>query len=241
MKISVCMATYNGDKYLREQIDSIIMQLGEDDELIISDDGSVDSTIEIIESYNDSRIKLFFNDTGQHGFVRNFENALSKASGEIIFLADQDDIWFTNKISECKKLIIKNNYDILINNCILTNCDLTQKGKNYFTRKYNPVRKGVVGNLISNCWLGCCMSFTATTLKKVLPFPKGIIAHDYWIGLFGNAKLNCGFYEAPLQYYRRHDSTATPSGSKSSLPILRRLNIRLKIFNALLNKLLLHK
>lgn len=94
--ISVCMATYNGEEYIKEQLESILCQLGEMDEIIISDDGSTDNTLNIIESYNDSRIKIHIN-TGKHGFVYNFENALQKAKGEYIFLSDQDDIWLPEK------------------------------------------------------------------------------------------------------------------------------------------------
>ena len=88
--ISVCMATYNGEKYLREQVGSILTQLGENDELVVSDDGSTDSTIDILKSYNDPRIKIFIN-TGRHGVNSNFENALRHADGDYIFLSDQDD------------------------------------------------------------------------------------------------------------------------------------------------------
>lgn len=90
--ISVCMACYNGQKYIRQQIDSILSQLKENDELIISDDGSKDLTCEIVLSYHDPRIKLLHN-TKEHGFIGNFENALRCAKGDIIFLSDQDDVW----------------------------------------------------------------------------------------------------------------------------------------------------
>ena len=98
-KISVCIATYNGERYIREQLDSILSQLSLDDEVIISDDGSKDSTIEIISSYLDSRIKVFKNN-GKHGYVGNFENALNHSSGDFIFLSDQDDIWELQKIEK---------------------------------------------------------------------------------------------------------------------------------------------
>lgn len=233
------MATYNGDKYVREQIDSILLQLKENDELIISDDGSSDQTLKIIKSYQDTRIKILINETSKHGFVGNFENALNHSTGDIIFFSDQDDIWFSNKISKSIELIKSNNFDIFINNCIITNHDLSNIGSKYFSKKHNPVKNGVIGNLISNCWLGCCMAITSNALKQVLPFPNHIIAHDYWIGIFGNAKLYCGYYDDPLQYYRRHDGTTTPSGAKSTLPILFRIKFRIQILNALLRKLFL--
>jgi len=84
------MATFNGERYLKEQLDSILSQLGDEDELIISDDGSSDKTLEIIHAYKDKRIRFFHN--RRKGIANNFENALSRARGEFIFLADQDDV-----------------------------------------------------------------------------------------------------------------------------------------------------
>ena len=95
MIVSVCMATYNGEKYIREQIDSILPQLSDSDELVISDDGSSDSTIDIIQGYNDRRIRLYHNT--RHGVTWNFENALRQSRGDVIFLADQDDVWKPGK------------------------------------------------------------------------------------------------------------------------------------------------
>ena len=95
MKISVCIATYNGAKYIEEQVQSILYQLSEKDEIINSDDGSKDNTLAIIKSLNDARIKVIHN-TLKHGLVSNFENAIKHADGDYIFLSDQDDIWTSN-------------------------------------------------------------------------------------------------------------------------------------------------
>ncbi|MCG2791916.1 MAG: glycosyltransferase, partial [Weeksellaceae bacterium] len=95
--ISVCLATYNGEKYLEAQIKSILKQLSVDDELIISDDRSTDNTISVINKFDDNRIKIFIN-KNKNGVAHNFENALLKATGDYIFLSDQDDIWADNKV-----------------------------------------------------------------------------------------------------------------------------------------------
>ena len=88
--ISVCIATYNGEKFIKQQIDSILVQLFDGDELLISDDNSTDRTVEIIKQIADSRIKLFFNK--EKGYTSNFENVLKQVSGDIVFLSDQDEI-----------------------------------------------------------------------------------------------------------------------------------------------------
>src|SRR5687768_7806689 len=95
--ISVCMATKNGETYIAEQLDSILPQLGATDELIISDDSSSDTTVKIIQSYNDHRIKLIQNHHLK-GIARNFEISLQASKGDFIFLADQDDVWVDGKV-----------------------------------------------------------------------------------------------------------------------------------------------
>lgn len=99
MKVSVAMATYNGAAYIKEQISSILEQDLSVDEIVISDDGSQDNTLELIQEFQDDRIKLF-TDNKKHGFVGNFEHAITKCTGDIIFLADQDDVWWPNKVKK---------------------------------------------------------------------------------------------------------------------------------------------
>ena len=92
--ISVCIATYNGEKYIEEQIASILPQLKENDEIIISDDYSTDNTIQVLTKINSKKIKIFKNQ-GEKGYTSNFENAIKQAKGNYIFLCDQDDVWLS--------------------------------------------------------------------------------------------------------------------------------------------------
>ena len=96
---SICIATYNGEKYIHQQLTSILSQINIDDEVIISDDDSTDNTIEIIKSLNDKRIKIIHG--GFHHFKWHFANALQHSKGEYIFLSDQDDIWVEGKYQAC--------------------------------------------------------------------------------------------------------------------------------------------
>jgi len=116
--ISVCMPTFNGEKYIKKQIESILSQMNDEDELIISDDSSTDKTISIIESLNDSRIKIFSHTPNtvqlkkKLGIYRivaeNYLNALNYAKGDYIFLADQDDLWSQGRVKKFKKILNKN-------------------------------------------------------------------------------------------------------------------------------------
>src|ERR1700690_1222765 len=110
MMISVCIATRNGENFIEAQLRSVLSQLNANDEVIISDDCSTDRTPEIIRSLNDSRITLL--EVEYCNLIRNFENALLNASGDIIFLADQDDVWHPAKVSRTKELLQK--YDLVV-------------------------------------------------------------------------------------------------------------------------------
>lgn len=209
--ISVCMACYNGQKYIQQQIDSILCQLSEDDELIISDDGSKDNTCAIIKNYNDSRIKLLHNQTN-HGFIGNFENALREAKGDYIFLSDQDDYWKTGKV---KKVIAQlQNYQLVIHDAELVDGDGKSLNKRYYECVHS--KTGFFANLWKTRWLGCCMAFRREVLDYCLPFPKHIFGHDYWIGLLGMLKFQYCFMPEVLMCYRRHGDNVSPSGENSN-------------------------
>src|SRR5690606_1799886 len=161
MRVSVCIATYNGGKFIKEQLDSILKQLSNDDEVIISDDSSNDNTVDIIKSLNDKRIKLFENQKFRN-HVRNFEFALKKASNPIIFLSDQDDIWASNKIGIMKTELEK--YDIIV-------CDhsvIDENGnillKSYFGHFTFRSKPGFFRNLFRHSFSGCCMAFKKSIL-----------------------------------------------------------------------------
>ncbi|MDR0620012.1 MAG: glycosyltransferase, partial [Bacteroidales bacterium] len=115
------MATYNGEKYIKEQLDSILCQLGMDDELIISDDGSTDKTLEIIQHYQEPRVKILSN-VKRHSIIGNFENALIHAKGDYIFLADQDDVWTSDKVNVVLAALATT--DLVVSDCTVVDGDL---------------------------------------------------------------------------------------------------------------------
>ena len=119
--ISVCIATYNGEKFIKEQIDSILRQLSLDDEIIVSDDGSTDDTISIIISIDDKRIRII-EGPRKHSPTLNFECAMKEAKGDYIFLADQDDVWKPNKVEVCFKWL--QNYDCVVSDAEVTDSNL---------------------------------------------------------------------------------------------------------------------
>ena len=111
--ISVCLATYNGELFLKEQLTSILKQLGDSDEVVVSDDGSTDLTLTILQEFNDPRIKVFHHDKRKQKYsfdyaTHNFENAINNSSGDVIFFSDQDDIWMPDKIEKTFKKPLTN-------------------------------------------------------------------------------------------------------------------------------------
>ncbi len=230
-KISVCMATYNGEKFIREQLDSILHQLGTTDEIIVSDNGSTDNTIKIIESYNDPRIKvLIFKD--KKGPIWNFENALKHATGDYIFLSDQDDIWESDKISLAVPKLEAN--ILTVCNCKIVKGDgsLLQEETFFDLKKSGP---GIIKNLVSNTFLGCCLGFRKELVSKILPFPNDIPMHDWWIGLCAEKYGSTFFIQKPGISYRRHGENASSASEKSRTTINQKILFRFSLVKALLS------
>lgn len=224
LKISVCLASYNGEKYIKEQLDSILCQLSPNDEVIISDDQSTDRTLEIIQSLNDKRIKIFQNKLG-NGPVKNFENAITYASGDIIFLSDQDDIWNKEKVLIVLKYFEKG-YNLVIHDGEVFENDSKTVTGNFFTI-YNS-RKGFLKNLFSNSYIGCCMAIDKQLKQKILPFPPNLPMHDSWIGLIAEKFFNVIFIDDKLIKYRYHLNNASYTATgKSRYSLLKKISFRI--------------
>jgi len=230
-KISVCMATYNGEKYIYAQLNSILKQLSENDEVIVSDDSSTDRTVEIIKSFKDERIRLYEHN---HFYspTLNFENALKKASGDIIFLSDQDDIWLDNKVEVIAKLL--HSYDLVVSDCVLIDENETVLNESFFELRGS--RSGIIHNFIKNSYIGCCMTFNRRILEKALPFPKDIPIHDGWFGLIGETFGHTYFCDEKLVKYRRHSTNASPTSERSPNSLLKKIKIRLSLFLNLIRR-----
>lgn len=226
--ISVCITTYNGEKYIEEQLESILKQLKNNDEVVISDDGSSDKTIQLIKGFQDSRIKLFINSF--KNIILNFEFVLNKATGNIIFLSDQDDIWYDNKVSEVVKIL--RNYDLVYTNASVFK-DTKEDGFLFNKRK----RNGLLSNFIKNYCLGATMAFKSSFLKYSLPFPKNIEMHDMWIYFISEFYGKTYYYKEPLIYYRRHGSNASNASEKTKNSVFRIFRIRLTLVMNILKRI----
>lgn len=216
--ITVCVATHNGDMYIKEQLDSILCQLSPNDEVVISDDGSTDSTLDVVRSYNDPRIKIFNKVhickgmTSHYYVTMNFENALKHAKGDYIFLSDQDDVWCPNKVETCIKLLEE--YDMVLHNLECVDGDLKPLHKNIYNNRNRFRHKNYFLSVGKH--YGCALAFKKSLLQHILPFPKRLVLHDYWIGIIGEIFGNFICIDQPLTKYRIHENNTSGKAQKTN-------------------------
>jgi glycosyltransferase involved in cell wall biosynthesis len=237
------MATYNGERFVREQIESILPQLGPNDELIISDDASTDNTLSIIRKLPDRRICILVNETPLRSATRNFENALRHAAGDVIFLSDQDDVWFPQKVKTMLPYLQTN--DMVVSNCDFIDEKGQPLGGSFF--EYFHSGPGTIKNFMKNTMLGNCMAFRRSFLDRAMPFPEELhratrylVYQDVWFSLLANALFKVAFIPEKLSGFRRHTSNASPTemAVKSPQPLSRKMRGRMLLATALFKRIL---
>ncbi|TDT82516.1 glycosyl transferase family 2 [Arthrobacter sp. AG258] len=235
-RVSVCMATYNGQEYVAEQIQSILAQLSPDDELIIVDDASKDSTLDVVRHLGDPRIVLLPSAENQ-GYVASFQKAVAASTGEYIMLSDQDDVWLPGRV------------DTLVS--ALQTKDFAASNFTVFgspANKYHQVQlkesdsRRWVANLITT-WIGirpyygCTMAFRSAAKKLILPFPEFLSeTHDQWIAIVANLNRNMIHVAAPTVARRLHDDNTTPKSRRPVAVILRARIMLLRAFFVALSR-----
>jgi glycosyltransferase involved in cell wall biosynthesis len=205
VRISVCMTTYNGAKYIHAQVSSILSQIAEDDELVVCDDRSSDTTIDILSSFQDNRIKIVVNDENL-GFSKNFSKCISLAQGDIIFLSDHDDIWLPDKVEKYLKIFeeksdvvsIMSNMEIIDENGLVTNPRFLDLKSGYGNRVWR-----VIKNFVKSTYYGCSIAFRKELITKILPLP---FHFDTWIGLVSDMYSRCYHLDDVTMQYRRHSN-----------------------------------
>ncbi len=231
LKVSVAMAAYNGEKYIAEQIDSILPQLRESDELIISINPSSDNTENIVKQYceNDTRIKMSI--CKEKGVLANFENAIRLCNNDIIFLSDQDDVWFPNKIIDVCHIMQVKGLDALAHKSLVVDSKLLPFQKQRNTNSKVSIVKPI-NILFQNKIQGSCLAFKKELLSYILPFPERIPMHDSWIGMIIATYGKIGLSNETYMYYRQHDNNVT---SRKHKPLMNMIEDR---FNLLLQYIL---
>jgi glycosyltransferase involved in cell wall biosynthesis len=216
-KISVCMASYQGERYISPQLRSIVEQLSAGDEVIVVDDASTDRTCAEILAFGDLRITLIRN-AQNRGVLRSFETALSAASGEIVFLSDQDDMWLPGKVETMlKEFEADRDLMLVVSDAVLIDEQGSKVGDSFYAQR-GKFRPGMWSNLLIGKFHGCTMAIRSPLLHQALPFPRGKdVHHDTWIGCL-NALLKgkTKYLATPLVAYRRHSKNVTGRIRQSS-------------------------
>lgn len=207
-RISVCMATRNGEQFLRPQLLSILRQLDPDDEVIISDDSSTDGTVAIIRECADERVRLLEGNTF-YSPIFNFENSLKRATGDIVVLADQDDVWLDNKVSVIRERFMqqrKRPYLIALDGFVVDEADAVLYESIFAIIDAGP---GFLKNVYTNRYMGCCLALSRDLLAVALPFPRRIAMHDMWLGQLCELVGQTEFVREKTIRYRRHGTSQT--------------------------------
>ena len=228
MNISVCMATYNGAVFIREQLNSILSQLLPGDEIVIADDGSTDDTLDILRSFPGPIRVVAESRVG--GVVKNFERVIASATGEALVLCDQDDVWLPGRLDHFREKLKLN--DLVILNGELIDLNGAILSKSVFDLV--EVKAGFLANLYKNSFIGCCMGFRAELRENLLPFPANLPWHDWYIGLFAELARKKVYRSKEISfYYRRHGYNASSTGGSSRNSFIKKLNMRLSVLCAL--------
>ena len=238
VRISVAVATYNGERYVKEQIESILKNLTAEDEIVVSDDGSSDRTVAILKEYQNGGTKVRIVKGPGKGIKQNINEALSHCRGRYIFLADQDDVWIDGKVARVMEVLGKNGCKLVCHDAQVMNADLTETLMESFF-SYRGSKAGFWENLLKNRYMGCCMAFDAGLLSYVLPIPEAIQMHDQWIGMINDMRAgNSVFLAERLLLYRRHDANVSQFSHGNfftmlcnRLVLLRQLWRRKKLWN----------
>lgn len=249
MRVSVAMATYNGEKFIEEQLLSICCQTRKPDEIVVSDDGSKDRTLEIVDRVSKSEEAqgidfMVLTDNPRHGYCGNFEWAIKHTTGDLIFLSDQDDVWVPEKVE--RVCAVKTKHPDAA--CIIHGAVLIDENGESIEGEFHKVVKldklaidsDCTVHLDRECFLetsvsavlstGMSMCISREYLNNILPFPKTKGLHDLWIGFTTVCVDQCFYLSVPLVKYRLHTENTCGSSSRKMglIPKVKRVMHRIR-------------
>lgn len=223
--VAVVLAAYNGEKYIDEQIRSILPQLGKDDALFIADDCSRDSTCKILENYADERIHIIKNELNI-GYVANFDRLINEVDADYLFFSDQDDVWVEGRVASMIGVAIESKKNIVFGRFIEIGGAGSECGiKREIDYNKNPIINII--RLLFGCrefsYFGSTLMITRSAKNYLFPLITHNISHDIWIALLGNIKSDIFHFNQIVTMRRIHDSNVTKSNRKFYLKISTRL------------------
>ena len=218
--ISVAMATYNGARWLRAQLDSFAAQTRLPDELVVTDDGSTDGTPDVVAAFAATAPfpVRFVRNPVRLGFNGNFAHAIGLTTGDIVFISDQDDAWYPDKVERVAALMDETPGCLcVVNDQAIADAEGRETGGT------------VLGNVRAlgrpDTWYGpgCCTAFSRALMPVLAPMPGDVVAYDHWINTLADAMGTRRVLDVPLQMYRRHGGNASGSVFAAERPGWRHL------------------
>lgn len=226
VSVSVCMATYNGARFVEEQLESILEQLPADGEVVVVDDASTDDTVAVVSAIGDPRIHVTVHEANS-GYVATFEDALRLAGGAALVLSDQDDVWAPGRLDALVGAL--QNADVVASNLALypdgaplptpfggSDWHLSASTSTHRLRNSLGVLAGAMP------YFGCAMAMRPSARSRILPFPAFLTeSHDLWIALSGNAGRSMAHLEQVTVLRRLHDANTSPSRPRGPVEVLK--------------------
>lgn len=246
--IDISMATYNGEEFIKEQLDSILSQSYTDWQLIISDDCSKDGTVSIIKKYQKQypdKILLFENDVPSGSAQNNFFNAIKYTTSDYVMFSDQDDVWLPDKIENTFNKMMEMEKEYGKNTPVLIHTDLKVVDKNLNTindslfkmMNMDSERCAFNNLLVQNIVTGCTVMGNRALFNYLEKIPKNAVMHDMWIALIASAFGEIGFVDKSTMLYRQHGNNSVGAKDTKSLSyILYKIFHAKEIHNSLLKQ-----
>lgn len=226
VRVSVCMATYRGERWVAEQVTSVLAEIGPDDELVVVDDASPDGTTDVLRQIDDPRLRIV-EQAVNGGYVRAFATALEHARGAYLLLSDQDDVWVPGRVEVM--LAALQDHDVVAGNLATLggpdsiHSPLGRPGWRLRASDSGHHLRNVLGVLAgARPYFGCAMGLRREALEVATPFPAGLReSHDLWFALYGNLAGSIAHVDDVVVLRRYHQDNASPDRPRGVVAALR--------------------
>ena len=229
-KVAILLSTYNGEKYLKNQLDSLMAQSYKDFEIIARDDGSADDTVEILKSYGIKLLETNENLGAKSSFATLLNYTVEHSDAEYFMFCDQDDVWSEYKVEKTltKMQEMEQQFSDIP---LLVHTDLevvdeklnTINSSFYTFQKINPFEDNLNKFLVQNSITGCTIMINRELAQKCLPIPSKAIIHDWWIGLVASKFGKIGYLNSPTIQYRQHNNNTVGAKGFSIYMIVKKI------------------
>lgn len=231
--VEVALATFQSERFLRQQLDSLFAQTEQGFTVLIADDGSRDATVEIIAEYArryPGRIRVVAHDRQAGGALGNFARLIDHATADHLFLCDHDDVWLPNKIelSLARMALLADTHGdevplLVHTDLVVVDENLKSLGSSFFRyQNLDPTRNDVLSLLTANVASGCAMVVNRALYERARPIPPEALMHDHWLTLVAATFGAIACVEEATILYRQHDNNVVGAKGSGAASLIRR-------------------